>query len=209
MQDYLRRTLYSPRWQFLRRFLEPYVLSGNEHNQWLRIVMNRETRKLVESLGPSRLKVLEISGNYWSQPGLFQQYRTADYPEFDICASPLDDSFDLIIAEQVFEHVLWPYRAGKNVYQMLSLGGAFLVSTPFLLKIHAHPFDCTRWTEMGLKHFLAECGFPLEQIQTGSWGNRSCVKANLNGRWQIFQPWRHSLHNEADCPLVVWALARK
>ena len=28
-------------------------------------------------------------------------------------------------------------------------------------------------------------------------------------RWQIYQSWRHSLKNEPDFPIVVWALARK
>jgi len=192
-----------------RRLIGPYLLSGDPHNQWLRIVMNRETRKLVESLDPGTRKALEISGDSWSQPGLFREYRSVAYPEYDICSAPLPVSFDLVIAEQVFEHLLWPYRAGRNVYQMLNPDGAFLVTTPFLVRIHGRPQDCTRWTETGLKHLLAECGFSLDKIHTGSWGNRRCITANLGKRWQIYQPWRHSLKNEPAYPGVVWALARK
>ena len=36
----------------------------------------------------------------------------------------LDRRFDLIIAEQVLEHVQWPYRAVKNIRAMLNPGGA-------------------------------------------------------------------------------------
>ena len=137
-------------------------------------------------------------------------YISREYPAYDICDRPLDDTFDLIIAEQVFEHLLWPYRAAlaRNVYRMLKPGGSFLITTPFL-KIHPVPNDCSRWTETGMKHLLAECGFALDQIQTGSWGNRRCVEANLGNRWQIYQRWRHSLENEPDYPVVVWAIARK
>ena len=45
--------------------------------------------------------------------------------------------------------------------------------------LHGYPIDCSRWTELGLKHFLAECGFPIEDFKTGSWGNRASVKASF------------------------------
>jgi SAM-dependent methyltransferase len=140
---------------------------------------------------------------------LFRDYQQIDFPEYDICAGVLPTTYDLIIAEQVFEHLLWPYRAGRNVYQMLNAGGYFLITTPFLVKVHNYPTDCSRWTETGLKYFLAECGFPLETIVTGSWGNAACIEANFGPRWTIYQKWRHSLANDPDLPIVVWALARK
>lgn len=207
--NYLERTLCSPRWQWLNRLVGPYVWSGDERNQWMRVVMNAELEKRIAGLNPSTLKACEISGRKWDRPNLFREYRALDYPEFDICKGPSAEPFDLVIAEQVFEHLLWPYRAGRNVHAMLNPGGHFLVSTPFLVKVHNHPVDCSRWTETGLKHFLAECGFPLEQIVTGSWGNRACVRSNLGRRWTIYQRWRHSLKNEPDFPMVVWALAKK
>jgi hypothetical protein len=59
-----------------------------------------------------------------------------------------------------------------------------------------------------MRYFLAECGFPFEKVEAYSWGNRSCVKGNFN-HWQIYRRWRHSLANEPDFPVVVWALAQK
>jgi SAM-dependent methyltransferase len=184
------------------------LTGGEEDVLWCRVVRNRESHKMVQSLQPSRLKVLEISGKYWGKFGFFKEYKSVHYPEYDVCEASLPESFDLIIAEQVFEHLLWPYRAGKNVYGMLKPGGHFLITTPFFVRIHNHPVDCTRWTERGLKYFLAECGFPLEKIQTASWGNRACIKANLR-RWAGYHRRLHSLHNEPDFPVTVWALAQK
>jgi hypothetical protein len=186
----------------------PYVLSGNPGEQWLRVVLNREAEALIAGLNPGALSALEISGSHWDRSGLFGQYRSVDYPEYDVCAGPLPERYDLVIAEQVFEHLLWPYRAGRNVYAMLNPGGYFLITTPFLIRIHNHPVDCSRWTETGLKYLLAECGFDPERVKTGSWGNRACVVGNF-ARWQIYQRWRHSLTNEPDFPVMVWALARK
>jgi SAM-dependent methyltransferase len=192
-----------------QKFVGPYVYAGNHSNQWLRVVMNRETRKIVDGLNPSQLSVLEISGDRWSEAGLFRSYKSLDFPEFDVCKDRLDETFDLIVAEQVFEHLLWPYRAARNVFQMLKPNGHFLITTPFLVRVHPFPTDCTRWTETGMQYFLAECGFSLEDVQTGSWGNRDCVRAHLRDGWRIYQPWRHSIRNEKDYPLVVWALAQK
>jgi hypothetical protein len=91
---------------------------------------------------------------------------------------------------------------------MLKSDGYFLITTPFLLRVHNFPIDCSRWTETGIKYFLAECGFDIERIQTGSWGNRACIQANFLN-WAIYRPWFHSLKNEPDFPVVVWALAQK
>src|SRR5262249_18868680 len=147
--------------------------TGHYHDQWSRIVMNKETDRLIRELSPARCSALEISGYDWKDRG-FRQYRSVHYPDFDICVMTLPDRFDIIIAEQVFEHLLWPYRAARNVLTMLNPGGSFLVTTPFLIKLH-EPVDCTRWTETGMKHLLAEAGFPIDKIKTGSWGNRACI----------------------------------
>jgi SAM-dependent methyltransferase len=186
-------------------------LTGEQHVHWGKVVMNRETRALVHALQPERLTVLEISGTQWGRWMPFQSYRAVRYPEYDVCAGPLPERYDLIIAEQVWEHLLWPYRATRHVYEMLQPGGHLLLTTPFLVRVHGGPHDCSRWTETGLRYLLAEGGFPLEGMQTGSWGNRACVQANLNrrGRWRWYRPRWHALTREANLPIHVWALAQK
>ena len=180
---------------------------GYDFGQWVRTVMYEELFQWMEEIEPSKLDALEISsGNTW-QRFPFKSFTETHYPEFNICEECLDRKFDLIIADQVFEHLLWPYRAGKNVYEMLNPGGYFIITTPFLIRVHEAPVDYTRWTETGLKYFLAECGFPLDKIRTGSWGNRNCVKVNLN-KW-VDRGWFRPMHKEADYPVSVWALAQK
>lgn len=132
--------------------------------------------------------------------------KNVQYPNFDICQDILDEKFDIIIAEQVFEHLQYPFRGGINVFKHLKSGGYFLITTPFMIKIHPSPDDCTRWSKTGLKYFLEECGF--DSIDSYSWGNRECVTANFN-KWMPYNPKRHSLENEENFPLVIWALAKK
>jgi SAM-dependent methyltransferase len=185
-----------------------FLKNADSDDQWARIVMNQETSSLVQRLKAENLDVLEISGTTWQHRFPFKSYKIASYPEFDICKDVLDQRFDLIIAEQVFEHLTHPYRAARNVYQMVRPGGYFLITTPFLIKVHDIPIDCSRWTPLGMKHFLEEAGFPLDRIQTFGWGNKACVKANFR-RWRPYRSWLHSLRNENDFPIVVWALAQK
>jgi SAM-dependent methyltransferase len=194
------------RWDSARRRIGRAIRGREQH--WCRVVMDRETAKLIGELDVATKDCLEISGTKWRTTG-FQSYRTADYPEYDVCARPFErEAFDVVIAEQVLEHVLWPYRAVRHVFDSLRPGGVFLVTTPFLLRVHKVPVDCSRWTELGLKHLFAEGGFELDTVRTGSWGNRACVKSNFR-QWTKWLSWFHSLRNEPDFPVVVWALARK
>jgi len=107
-------------------------------------------------------------------------------------------------AEQVLEHVRRPYRAVRNVWEMLRPGGIFAVNTPFLIRVHEDPEDYSRWTEKGLRQLLVEGGFEESAVQTGSWGNRACVRATLS-HWAGWIPWMDSLENEPQFPVVVWA----
>ena len=191
--------------ELIKRFIGPWV--GHTETSWTRVVMNRTTLEWVRGLQPEQRDALEISGEYWQNKVPFRSYRSAWYPEFDVCAKPLPESFDLIIAEQVFERLTHPARAARHVYQMLRAGGYFLLTTPFLLKIHASPTDCTRWTPQGLAYFLEDAGFSRDKIRVDSWGNRACVKAAFRGANYCRRI--HSLKNEPDFPLSVWALAQK
>ena len=204
LTEFIRNHVSEARKEKLKTLMERF---GFEHSDWVRIVMYRECRDFIESLNPPELDVLEISGGRFWDGFPFKSFTKTEYPAYDICDGPLDQTFDLIIADQVWEHLLWPYRAARNVHAMLKPGGTFVIATPFLVRRHDIPVDCSRWTEIGMKHFLAECGFDLDKIETGSWGNRACVKANFN-RWAkrgLFG----SLKNEPNFPVMVWAFARK
>jgi SAM-dependent methyltransferase len=177
---------------------------------WCRVVMNQEVEKFVSSLDNTRLDVLEISGTNFRGKFPFKSYRTATYPDYDVCEGPLvPASFDLIIAEQVFEHVLRPDRAAISVYQMLRPGGVFIIDTPFLLKVHPAPVDLYRWTEHGMRTLLESAGF--RDIQTGSWGNRRCLIRDMTPglEWAWYNPLLHTLKNEPQFAISVWAFAQK
>jgi SAM-dependent methyltransferase len=181
---------------------------GFDSTDWLRVVMYRQCFAFIQSIRPETLDTLEISGGpQWRRTFKFRSYTSTEFPEFDICAQVLDRQFDLIIADQVFEHLPWPMRAGRNVYAMLRPGGYFIIATPFLVRVHDVPIDCSRWTQQGLSYLLQECGFLARDIKTYAWGNRKCLKANLF-KWRRYGFYR-SLANEPNFPVMVWAIAQK
>ena len=193
-------------WSRLKHWPRFRRLLGYEETLWTRKVADEQVRVLVNQLTPSSLSALEISGRVWSSFG-FASYRSVEYPAFDICESILPEQFDLIICEHIFEHLLAPFAAARNLHAMLKPNGHVLIVTPFIYKVHPNPHDCTRWTEEGLKCFLTNCGFA--SITSGSWGNRKCIQATLKKEYRLFNRHLHDLSNEPDYPMVVWALASK
>ena len=174
-----------------------------------RIELYKSWEEYLSALPTESMMVLEISpqeNSRWKSYG-FRSYEHTVYPEFDICEETLDKSFDLIIADNVFEHVAKPYSAAKNVRSMLNSGGVFLMATPFLMRVHGAPDDYTRWTESGLRMFLEEAGFRPEMISVHSWGNRKAVKASFD-EFPRFG-WRRDMRNEPEFPVMIWAMAKK
>ena len=191
----------------LRRFAKRTVLrDGTLETMWVRQVMNRSVGQRLADLEPAASSAVEISGSFWRREA-WCSYTTLDYPAFDLC-SPSEESphwrtYDVVIAEQVLEHVEDPMLALGTLRKLGRPGGTVIVSTPFLIRVHPQPGDYWRFTPQGLRTILRQAGF--EDIVVDSWGNRRCLRANLR-RWAPYRPW-HSLRNEVNYPLVVWGSA--
>ena len=180
-----------------------------------RVMMGKACRPLIRALGPETLDVAEISGN-WGKMFDFASYRQFRYPKFDVCAGPFTDAdgavrqFDLILANQVWEHLDRPYAATRNVLAMLRPGGHFWLAVPFFVPFHAAPMDNSRWSARGLKNLLIEAGFPEEGIHSDQWGNRHAAQRNLEQPWPPkYDKARDDLENDPEFPICAWAIARK
>jgi 2-polyprenyl-3-methyl-5-hydroxy-6-metoxy-1,4-benzoquinol methylase len=183
--------------------LPPASYAGD---QWLREVMNADIDRRLDALPLAELDALEVSGIlHGSRP--WRSFRSIQYPDHDICDPMLDlgRQFDVVIAEQVLEHVRDPWQAMRNMARLCTPNGLVVVTTPFLVRRHPAPNDFWRFTEEGLQVLAQDVGLAVEHLQ--SWGNRQCVAANLF-RWVRRRPW-NSLKNEPNFPVVVWMLARK
>ncbi|MGI9119209.1 MAG: class I SAM-dependent methyltransferase [Acidimicrobiales bacterium] len=166
--------------------------------------MNEDIEGFLDTLGRGDSSTVEISAALHSDGG-WRSFQSLSYPDFDLCASSPDRTFDVVICEQVLEHVVDPWRAADTLHQLCRPGGHLIVSTPFLVKVHREPEDYWRFTPDGLRLLLGRAGFEVLQIR--AWGNRPCVRRNF-AHWAPQQRWR-TLRNEADFPIVVWAFARR
>jgi SAM-dependent methyltransferase len=189
----------------LRDALLPEASSGAD--QWQRVTLNRSVDEYLISLHPPGLRAAEISGN--AQAGKpWKEFVSLQYPDFDLCA-PLEGrgKFDVVICEQVLEHVVDPCAAARNLRGLTVPGGKVVVSMPFLIKIHELPLygmnDYWRFTPRGLRTLLERAGLQVDEVC--SWGNRACIVGNL-GRWPAYRRWM-SLRSEPDMPVQVWAFA--
>lgn len=189
----------------LRRQLRRRIFPDLPEDAWCRVVMHREIDAYLRGVQPEQMSAVEVSGN-WYRDLPWKGYDAFDYPEFDLCEpSPIDRTYDVVICEQVLEHVIDPWRAVRTLYDLCRPGGHVVVDTPFLIRIHEYPADYWRFSPDGLRILLESAG--LEVIDVRSWGNRKCVNANFF-QWAAYRPWS-SLRDEPNFPLVVWAFARK
>jgi SAM-dependent methyltransferase len=187
------------------QFTYPMAVDSN----WVRYVMDNATYRLIKEWDTANMSVAEISGDQWKDKVPWRDYIKLEYPDFDVCASSFPAKYDIIIAEQVFEHVRHPNRACKNIYSALKPGGLFLITVPFIFHIHPTPLDCWRWTPQGLSFLLQDSGFDVDNIIVDSWGNYECF---LRHAIDQTAPWMRDdfpLNNQPHIPQMVWALARK
>jgi SAM-dependent methyltransferase len=171
--------------------------------------LNGAVDAYLTSLGPGGLRAAEISGDTHAGRG-WKEYTSLMYPDFDIGAPVADPGrFDVVICEQILEHVRDPCAAAANLRKLCAPGGHVAVSTPFLLRIHELPAfemrDYWRFTPRGLRTLLEGAGLEVDEVR--SWGNRDCVVGNFD-RWPAYR-WWHSLRNEPELPVQVWAFAHR
>jgi hypothetical protein len=83
-----------------------------------------------------------------------------------------------------------------------------IVSTHFLIRVQELALFLMRhywrFTPRALEILMEPAG--IEVVAIGTWGNRQCVIGNFK-RLSSYMT-RHSLRNEPDFPVQVWAFAR-
>lgn len=111
------------------------------------------------------------------------------------------ESVDIVLSNQVLEHVLDERKAVQESFRVLKNGGLFIGSVPHISPIHLEPFDFRRFTYYGLKKLLEDNNFKVLEIE----GNGGVHKAmaltltmdwylsrNEEGKFQAFNSFKHS-----------------
>jgi SAM-dependent methyltransferase len=169
--------------------------------------------------GPLNGRILGISGIEKIGHlinGAQAEITSADYPEVDMQCMPYEDErYDVVVSDQVIEHLAHPERAVSECRRVLRPGGVAIITSCFLNPLHPSPNDYWRFSPEGMQHLFND-GY-WEILECGGWGNRiALVLIFLRDRFRFLEiPEGNSLRNrlatwnEKKYPIVTWIVACK
>lgn len=184
------------------------------HRDFWRATMYTKIFESVKNLNIAGTGV-EFGGSNGVLQSMFPEisWETRKYPPYDITdPKAFEKNWDIILADQVLEHVQRPWDAIKNIGEHTNK--LAIITVPFLIGIHPAPHDYWRMTPRTIND-LAWPYFPNREF--GSWGT---IKGNY---W-------HSIYNrtsvlfasvpekeiEAELydnqpkkPFVIWTILKK
>lgn len=80
-----------------------------------------------------------------------------------------DNTFDVILSTQVYEHLYDPMLATKTMVRILKPGGILVATGPHLCPYHKAPDDYFRYTKSGIASILKRSGLtPIVERQFGN-----------------------------------------
>lgn len=138
------------------------------------------------------------------------------YPEVDMQKLPFPDNhFDIVISDQVIEHLENPQKAILESYRVLKKGGMAIHTTCLINHIHQPAPDYWRFTPKALSYLSR---YFSKIIQCEGWGNRIAIflcflsekfrsiKIRDNGI-SLFRP--IAQFNESKFSITTWIIAQK
>lgn len=72
-----------------------------------------------------------------------------------------DNYFDLVITQEVLEHVQCPVSAIKEIHRVLKMGGYAYIQIPFVIGYHPCPEDYWRFTHIGVHELVQSASFKI------------------------------------------------
>lgn len=98
-----------------------------------------------------------------------KNYRVLDLPDFDIELNgyhfPVPPHADVIFCLEVFEYLIDPLTALKNICRMLEDGGTAYITFAFAYPHHEElEMDSLRYTEFGIRRLAEAAGLDVQEI---------------------------------------------
>jgi len=128
------------------------------------------------------LKAIEFGGSNGFLAALLEgiEYEVApNAPAVDVqnLSQYPSDEFDLVILDEILEHVPRPWVAVEEVRRILKPGGCLITSSPFMIAEHRMPKDYWRFTKDGVRVLLSN----YSTVEAHSWGNAGSVTYLMQG----------------------------
>ena len=168
----------------------PSVLSRLAHNSWI-LGQARRTPPNSTCLGWDNFEYINpdvMPGCRWRWKFIFES-RSAHWRvdtkhrvvagDISVAVLGTEAMFDVIVCNQVFEHVARPTLAIAAIVRMLRPRGFLYWSAPFNERFHMIPGDYFRYTVLGARQLIEDAGLKVAQIQT--WGNSMITSGYMLG----------------------------
>ena len=75
-----------------------------------------------------------------------------------------DESIDLVVSQEVLEHVDNPDQAMLEIKRILKPGGFGYIQLPFIIGYHPCPNDYWRFTQDGVRQLVDKAGLVVDQV---------------------------------------------
>ena len=108
-----------------------------------------------------------------------------------------DERFDLVLCNQVLEHIFNPHIAFSSLKNITKKGGYIWVSIPTVNCIHGEPDFYSSGFHPRFFSRIAKQN-SLEIIHIGCWGNKKYLTQCVLGRWLTYRQLKPGVHNKAD-----------
>jgi len=160
-------------------------------------------------------RVLEFGGSNGVIAEMFapdhQVEIAPNFPEVDIqsLTSYENQCCDVVILDQILEHIPNPQAAIKECHRILRPNGICISTTPFLIRVHGYPNDFQRFTGAGLKELFSQ----FSSVEVVNWGNRLTLETFHRYGWLSAKNarllGRAALWNEEKWPIDILTWAKK
>ena len=137
-----------------------------------------DDRKYFNSTQVSQWKTLDVDVEF--RPDILHDMNKDIVSSEGDTMLPMEyfDSFDAVLAFELWDYIYDPMTAHKNIYELLKSGGLYMGSYPFVYP-HHEPIehDALRYTNSGIIKILTKCGFSdikiTERVATAGRGHLS------------------------------------
>jgi SAM-dependent methyltransferase len=88
-----------------------------------------------------------------------------------------DGCFDMVLAAQVIEHTINPWKFCQELQRVTKIGGILQIEAPQTFPYHAEPYDFFRFTYTGMRSLFPQCEVVKTEITEG---NASMVAVTIS-----------------------------
>lgn len=89
----------------------------------------------------------------------------------------VDNCFDMVLAAQVIEHTINPWKFCQELQRVTKLGGILQIEAPQNYPYHGEPYDFFRFTFTGMRSLFPQCEVVKTEITEG---NASMVAVTIS-----------------------------